>query len=190
MRALVVYESMYGNTRAIAQAIANGIGGPHDVTVVPAAQAEPSVVAGVDILVVGGPTHVHGMSRPGTRKAAAEAAGQPMSQVILDADAQGEDLRAWLDGLGQYTGASAAFDTRLHGPGIFTGRASRQIARRLRRHGFEVIVPPKSFFVTKEGHLDSGEEARAFEWGRQLTTGATAAAVAGLAGRTVSAANG
>jgi hypothetical protein len=189
MRALVVYESMYGNTRAIAQAIANGIGRPDEVTVVPVAQADTSLVAGVDILVVGGPTHVHGMSRPRTRTAAAEAAAKPESQVMLDGDAQGSDLRGWLEGLGHFTGASAAFDTRLHGPAIFTGRASRQIAKRLRRHGFEVIIPPESFFVTKEGHLGSGEEARAFEWGRQLTVGATAAAVAGLAGHTVSAAN-
>ena len=186
MRAVVVYESMYGNTHAIAHAIARGLGTPEEVTVVPVSEAGPTVLEGADLLVVGGPTHVHGMSRTSTRKAAVEAARKPGTEVILDPDAEGADLRTWFSQLQDFKGAAAAFDTRLHGAGFLTGRASRRIARLLHRHGFVLIVPPESFFVTKDGHLDRGEERRASEWGRQLTSGAEAAAIAGLAGRTVS----
>ena len=63
MRALVIYESMYGNTRAVAEAIAEGIRPVHDVVVVPAGRAGPQVVDGATLLVVGGPTHAHGMTR-------------------------------------------------------------------------------------------------------------------------------
>ena len=63
MRAVVVYESMYGNTRRVADAIGAGLGTVFDVTVVPVSQASPVVLADADLVVVGGPTHAHGMSR-------------------------------------------------------------------------------------------------------------------------------
>src|SRR5690242_12369329 len=70
MRAVVVYESMYGNTHRIADAIGAGLEAAFDVRVVPVSHAEPELIADVDLVVVGGPTHVHGMSRASTRKAA------------------------------------------------------------------------------------------------------------------------
>lgn len=73
MRAVVVYESMYGNTHLIADAIGAGLRSTFDVTVVPVSQAGPAVLVRADLVVVGGPTHVHGMSRVSTRKGAAEA---------------------------------------------------------------------------------------------------------------------
>jgi len=78
MRAVVVYESMYGNTHLIADAIGAGLRSAFDVTVVPVAEAGPAVLAGADLVVVGGPTHIHGMSRASTRKAAVEAADTRM----------------------------------------------------------------------------------------------------------------
>ena len=78
MRAVVVYESMYGNTHLVADAIGAGLSTVCDVSVVPVAQADPAVLAGADLVVIGGPTHAHGMSRPSTRKAAVEAAGKPV----------------------------------------------------------------------------------------------------------------
>ena len=70
MRAVVVYESMYGNTHLVADAIGAGLRPACDVSVVPVAEAGPAVLAGADLVVVGGPTHVHGMGRASTRKAA------------------------------------------------------------------------------------------------------------------------
>ena len=70
MRAIIVYESMYGNTRHIAEAIARGIDDSGTVRVVPVSAAEAVSLANFDLVVVGGPTHVHGMSRASTRHAA------------------------------------------------------------------------------------------------------------------------
>jgi hypothetical protein len=62
MRALVVYTSMYGNTHAVAVSIAAGLSTGHDVTLAPVTRATPELVAAADLLVVGGPTHLHRMS--------------------------------------------------------------------------------------------------------------------------------
>ena len=67
MRALVVYESMYGNTQVTAGNIADGLRGDYEVTLVPLAEATAELVAGADLLVAGAPTHMHGLPsrRPG-----------------------------------------------------------------------------------------------------------------------------
>jgi flavodoxin len=67
MRAGVVYESMYGSTHQVAGAIGAGLGTAFEVSVIPVSQAGPQVLAGTDLVVVGGPTRAHGMSRAGTR---------------------------------------------------------------------------------------------------------------------------
>jgi hypothetical protein len=89
MRAVVVYESMYGNTHLIADAIGAGLGTVFDVRVVPVSEASAAVLDGADLVVVGGPTHAHGMSRAGTRKAAVEAADKPASPLKVEPDALG-----------------------------------------------------------------------------------------------------
>ena len=77
-------------------------------------------------------------------------------------------MRDWLTSLGHGHTKVAAFDTRFKGPAVLRGRASRAISRKLRRHGFEMVAKPESFFVTLENHLEPGEEARAQEWGKRL----------------------
>jgi len=172
MRAVIIYESMFGNTRAIADAIGKGIGQglePVDnVVVVPVGEAGRERLGDADLLVVGGPTHFHGMSRTRTRKWAASTAQKPKNDLVLDRDAQGPGTRGWLRSLGHGHTKVAAFDTRFKGPAVLRGRASRAISRKLRRHGFEVVAKPESFFVTMENHLEPGEEARAQEWGKRL----------------------
>jgi menaquinone-dependent protoporphyrinogen IX oxidase len=74
MRALVVYESMYGNTQVIAGYIADGLRGDYEVTLVPVAEATRDLVADADLLVAGAPTHMHGLSTRSTRRMAAQAA--------------------------------------------------------------------------------------------------------------------
>ena len=168
MHALVIYESMFGNTHHIADAISRGLVGSGDVVIVQVEKATPELVAGADLLVVGGPTHVHGISRESTRKAAVEQAGAPDSALELDADAEGEGLREWFDELGDAPGAAAAFDTRIEGSALLTGRASKGIAARLRRHGLDVIAAPTSFLVHKDTTLVDGELERAERWGTTL----------------------
>ena len=170
MKAVVVYESMYGNTHLVAEAVATGLGGQADdvVVVASAGDATNALLADTDLVVVGGPTHVHGMSRASTRKAAAEAAQKPGSELDLDPDAEGDGLREWFDSIGSLPPAAAAFDTRMHGPAAFTGRASKGIAQRLPRDGCRLVVEPESFLVSKENHLDDDELAHARTWGQRL----------------------
>jgi len=171
MRAVIVYESMYGNTHLVADAIGAGLGSAFDVQVVPVAQATPEILADASLVVVGGPTHIHGMSRAATRKAAVEGADKPGSLLELDPDAPGPGLREWFGSLGRYPAKAAAFDTRLHGPAAMTGQASKGVARLLRAHGFDVIAKPASFLVTKDNRLDLHETDRAREWGAGLAAG-------------------
>ncbi len=168
MRAVVVYESMYGNTHLVADAIGAGLRSAFEVTVVPVSRAIPALLADADLVVVGGPTHLHGMSRAATRKGAVKAADEPASPLKVEPDALGPGLREWFASLGQYPVKAAAFDTRLHGPGALTGRASKGVTRLLRAHGFEVIGEPESFLVTKQDRLDPQETTRAREWGTKL----------------------
>jgi flavodoxin len=168
MRALVVYESMYGNTHVVADHIAEGLRRDYEVEVVPVVQATKERVAAADLVVVGGPTHAHGMSSRQSRKAAVDATKVKVGGLEVDPDATGEGLRDWFHEIGQCTGAAAAFDTRFDMARALTGHASGGIARRLRRAGFDVITDPTSFFVTKQEHLVDGEAERATEWGTSL----------------------
>jgi hypothetical protein len=173
LKAVVVYESMYGNTHLIADAVAEGVAeaaGSSDegVVVVAVDHADPDVVSGVDLLVVGGPTHAHGMSRARTRQAAMEAARAPDSDLEIDPDAEGVGLRDWFDALGPVVANAAAFDTRMKGPQAITGRASKGIAKRLRDRGCALVIEPESFLVAKENHLLDDEIAHARDWGGRL----------------------
>jgi Flavodoxin domain len=167
MKVVVIYESMYGNTHAVADAIAAGLREGVEAIVVPVQKAEPGIVADADVIVVGGPTHVHGISRAATRNAAMEAAHKD-GELALEPDADGSGLREWFASVGQHPASAAAFDTRIDAPAALTGRASKVIAKQLRRHGCTLLADPESFLVTKHNVLVDGEEARAKEWGAKL----------------------
>ena len=173
MRAVVVYESMYGNTHLIAEAIGAGLRTAFDVRVVPVSQAQPEVIADADLVVVGGPTHAHGMSRASTRKAAVQAADKPVGGLTVEPDALGPGLRDWFGRLGDCPVRAAAFDTRMHGPAALTGRASKGVTRLLREHGFAVVAEPASFLVTKQDRLEPHEQDRARDWGARLAADVT-----------------
>lgn len=177
MRAVVVYESMYGNTRVVAEAIADGLRPTLSTEVAAVTAVDPGSAATADLLVVGGPTHVHGMSRPSTRKSAAEAALKPDADVTLEPHAQETGLREWLAALPVGHGYAAAFDTRIDLAPVMTGRASKPIARRLRRHGRTPLAPPASFLVDKQGHLRPEEQGRARAWGERLAVAAAETAL-------------
>jgi len=178
MRALVVYESMFGNTHAVAEHIAEGIDAVATTTVVSVHDATSKMLAKADLVVVGGPMHVHGMSSTRSREGAEDIAAKD-GDLDLDPDAYGEGLREWFDHLADHAGVdrrAAAFDTRVRASTLLTGQASKGIAKRLRAHGFEVAVDAQSFFVDKSNHLESGEAERATAWGRAVVASARAAA--------------
>ena len=168
MRALVVYESMFGNTHVIADHIATGLRTQLETTVVGVHDATVELVESADLVVVGGPTHVHGMTSQRSRDGAVDMAAKD-SDLHLDPDAEGPGLRDWFDELREgQQGRAAAFDTRVHATTLVTGQASKGIAKRLRRHGFDLLVEPESFFVDKSNHLEPDEADRAEAWGRSL----------------------
>jgi flavodoxin len=68
----VVYESMFGNTKSVARAVADGLSERFDVDLRDVSQAPASDIGPVDLIVVGGPTHAFSLSRPATRASALE----------------------------------------------------------------------------------------------------------------------
>jgi len=146
MNALIVYDSKFGNTERIARAVGEALDFARVVSV---AEAGGPDLAACDLLVVGGPTHMHGMSLP---------------------------MRGLADGLarGALRGVpAAAFDTRYRAPELFTGAAARGIAHGLRRAGALLVAAPESFFVERgatqeETKLEEGELERAWAWAGAL----------------------
>ena len=146
MKALVVYESMFGNTKLIAE-----VG------------QKPGFGTGVDLMVVGGPTHAFGMTRPGTRKSASE-------QTEEDLVSRGIGIREWIGVMGAPVSSmsAAAFDTRINKPRV-PGSAAAAAQKRLRKLGFLLLTEPQSFFVDgTTGPLLAGEYDRAYHWGEAL----------------------
>jgi hypothetical protein len=169
MKALIVYESMYGNTRAIAEAVAEGLSGAYDARVRSVHEAGADA-AEADLLVVGGPTHMHGMTTGLSRRMTAQAAAEDGATLEPGADAE-PGLRRWLADLPRRTGApAAAFDTRLDRAAALTGSAARGIARRLRHHGYAVVGAESFLVEDAEGPLADGEADRARAWGATLGT--------------------
>jgi flavodoxin len=156
MHTLIIFDSEYGNTGEVADAIAEAFqaAGPVEVTAV---HTSPAVnfPNDLDMLIVGGPTQMHGLSAP---------------------------MRAFLQQLPAESLAgvsAAAFDTRAHGWQLVTGAASGGIATQLKKHGARLVVPPESFVVTaKEGPLMDGELARARTWAAQVLAACQTTSVA------------
>lgn len=166
MDAVVVYESMFGNSERVARAVAEGLGERVAVTVVDVddAAAAPAELDGVDLVVAGGPTHAFGMTRPATRADAVQRATGEVSRRT-------RGLREWVESVPRQPEArlAATFDTRVTKVKPLPGSAARGAAKALRHAGFRMLVPPASFYVGDvEGPLDEGELDRARAWGRAL----------------------
>jgi len=141
MHTIVLYDSQYGNTERIAQAIADALGQYGQARAVRVAETNPGELAEVDLLVVGCPTQ-----------------GWRPTKAILSFLEHIQD--------GSWSSLPAAsFDTRLRG--WFAGSAARGIAKSLNRKGCALLLPAESFFVKgTEGPLQDGEIERAANWAR------------------------
>ena len=160
-RALVVYESMWGNSERVARAVADGVREVMPVSVVEATKA-PTDLADTDLVIAGGPTHAFSMSRVSTRRDA-RSQGAPLGSVE-------SGVREWLESLPSERGRwFAAFDTRVTKVRHLPGSAARSAARASRRHGFTGAVDPESFYVLDvDGPLADGELERAHLWGHAV----------------------
>lgn len=164
MRALIVYESMFGNTEAVADAVRAGVEPVMPVDLVQVGDAPGIGALEVDLLVVGAPTHAFSLSRESTRADAAQRRGG--TTVTGTAG-----LREWLDAGTAPAGLpAAAFDTHVKTPKL-PGRASKAAEKRLRHAGATMVAPAESFYVDGyEGPVLDGELERARAWGESLAT--------------------
>lgn len=178
MKFVIVYESMFGNTRQIAEAIRDGIADVSLVSVVNVNEMTPMILANSDVVLVGAPTRVHGLSRPSTRVKAAEEAAEPARGLILESAAMGIGVREWLAGKPALPRHFAAFDTRVDVAHIVSGAASTKIDRTLRGLGAQRLAPAESFLVDRQNHLDVDERPRARAWGAALARAAQVSASA------------
>lgn len=143
METIVMYDSKFGNTRHLAEAIGQELQAHGRIRVLGVDRSNGELGT-FDLLVVGGPTHAHGLSAP---------------------------MRQFLDALTPeaHGAVAAAFDTRYRMSPILSGSAAKMIAKRLGRIKFKLVAPPESFFVTRgEAHLEEGELARARAWAGAL----------------------
>ena len=165
MKALVVYESMFGNTETIARAIADGLAGAGEVTLADVTAAPPP--EGFDLLVAGAQTHAFGLSRPSSRDQAGRSG-------TVRPGATETGLREYLATSPRLAGlAAATFDTRVDKP--ITGSAARKAHRRLRRLGCRMLAPAAGFRVAgTTGPLLDGEAERARRWAESLAVTAGA----------------
>jgi hypothetical protein len=166
MKAVVVYESHWGNTAAVANAIAEGLGS--GTRVMPTSRAGSAALGGVDLLVVGAPIIGFRLSTPEMLESMRARPGQKNPPDISH-----PPVRTWLDslparehGAGKGAAAAAAFDTRVRGP---FGSAAPAILEGLERAGYRAIAKPMGFLVRgKQGPVRDGELERAREWGAEL----------------------
>lgn len=160
MHAVIVYESLWGNTAAVARAVAEGFGpGARALTT---DEATPAVVADADVLVVGAPVIAFGLASDKTR----EGIGHPDKHADNPPDVAHPSVKSWLASLPAGRGFAAAFETRLWwSPRGATGA----IEHGLRAAGYRIVEKAEKYIVVGSyGPLRDGELDRARAWGRSL----------------------
>ncbi|MGK8507676.1 MULTISPECIES: flavodoxin domain-containing protein [Nocardia] len=163
MRARIIYESMFGNTAAVAEAIAQGLREYAEVEVVNVLAAAEVCGPTLNLLVVGGPTHAFGLSRPQTRRDAAKLTDAPIATDI--------GVREWLAAAPPVSPRhrALAFGTKVAKPPWLSGSAAHGIGKRLRRLGYSLADQPVDFLVEgTTGPLAPGELDCARVWARRI----------------------
>ncbi len=160
MKAVVVYESHWGNTAAIARAIAEGLGG--ETKALTTSEATGGMLAGVDLVVAGAP--IIGFQLP-TEKMLQDMAAKP-GKAPSPPDLSHPSLRAWLGALPAGRGGAAAFET---GFKLSPGGSKNAILKELARAGYRQVAKGQRFLVHGSyGPVRDGELDRARAWGAEL----------------------
>ena len=155
MKALVIYDSFFGNTEKIAQAIGEALSSHGEVQVLKVSNAKPEHLAGLSLLVVGSPTRAF---RP-SPAISSFLGGIPANGL------QGVKVAAFDTGISLQDANSAilSFFVKLF------GYAAKPIAAKLAKKGGALAIPPEGFFVKgSEGPLKEGELERAADWAKQI----------------------
>ncbi|WGX95110.1 hypothetical protein [Nocardioides sp. L-11A] len=163
--ALVVYESLFGNTALVARAIVRGLRAAGlDAHRAPVSSLESTGSGDIDLLMLGAPTHAFSLSRPRSRSDAVRQGAPP--------DRAESGAREWIrsvspDRFG--TSVVVVFDTRVAKVRRWPLAAGRTAGRLLRRRGFHLLRKPEAFLVDGvRGPLSAGEEERAEHWGQTI----------------------
>jgi len=155
MKALVVYDSVFGNTAKVAESIGGALREGAEVDVVKVDAFDPSMLGGVDVLIVGSPTRAF-QPTPAAKKALGSIPAGGLSGVKV-----------------------AAFDTRtaegtkvpkvLMGLIKVFGWAAKPLADRMTKKGGQLSLPLAGFRVLEsEGPLKEGELERAKAWAKGI----------------------
>ena len=157
MKALIIYDSVFGNTEEIARAIAKGLEPHFEVDVMHVDNVSLEKLSDLKLLIIGSPTRQFKPTKT-------------ISSLLKKIPRNGlKDVKA------------AVFDTRISIEDIDScflnfmiklfGYAAKPIADRLMRNGADLVVPPEGFFVQDtEGPLKEGELKRAEGWASQIIT--------------------
>jgi hypothetical protein len=167
MKIVMVVESMFGNTRMLADAVAQGLRDlDAEVVLLRPDEAGPAArLDRLDLLVLGAPTHALGLSRPSTR-ADAVSRGADTARAT-------SGVREWLAVLADAPSISdrtpvAVFDTRTSSARHWPGSASGTLNRMLRARGFTVLDRTSFYVQGIQGPILEGEVGRARAWGQWL----------------------
>lgn len=169
MKVIVVYESLWGSTAAVARAIAEGFG--PEARALSTADASSEAIAGADLIIAGAPVHSLNLPSDQTREWARMGHMGPGGAAP---DLSHPMLRTWLEQLPKGNGCAAAFDTRVKS--WYGWGAASKILARLGRAGYAPLMDPRGFYVTghpilprTNGVLCDGEAERARRWGADLS---------------------
>ena len=158
MKAIVVYETHWGNTAAVARAIAEGIG--EGTPALTTHEATEAVLEGIDLIVAGAPVMAFRLPTDAVLERMAH------DEKNADADLTHPSMRAWLDLLPRGRGRGAAFETRLWWS---LGGATGAIEKGLEAAGYRPFTKSRKFVVTgAQGPLREGELDEARAWGTEL----------------------
>jgi len=156
MKALIIYDSFFGNTEKIAHAIGKGLGNKKDITLCKVSEANNTMLEGLDHLIVGSPTRAFSPS-PAIKSFLKKIPQNQLSGVKV-----------------------TAFDTRIEMsdkvPGFLRfmanlfGYADKPILENLKKKGGQESCPSEGFFVLEsEGPLKEGELERATGWAKLIS---------------------
>ena len=159
MKAVVVYESFWGNTADIARAIAEGIG--PDARALTTAEATNEAIAEADLIVAGAPVIAFQLPSESMRQSLRSERKAPRP-----ADLSAPSMRSWLDALPAGHGRSAAFETRISWS---PGGSTSAIAKGLAHAGYPEVAKAGKFIVKgRYGPMKDGEIERARAWGAEI----------------------